>query len=89
MAWCGITALEADIWLLDEPTSGLDEAGVEVLGREIERFKRRGGTALVISQDPRLSTWPYRRLRLRNGFLLVDPETHADPFRRSEKAEFA
>ncbi len=66
-AWAGLLAREAELWLLDEPTTGLDGDGILVLRNTLERFVERGGSALIVSQDPRLEAWGIRRYHLSAG----------------------
>jgi energy-coupling factor transporter ATP-binding protein EcfA2 len=78
VAWAGLAALEARIWLLDEPTSGLDAEGILVLRNAIVRQLEKGGSVLMINQDPRLRNWTSRILRLEGG-RLTRLETPTDP----------
>jgi energy-coupling factor transporter ATP-binding protein EcfA2 len=77
LAWAGVWALGAGIWLLDEPTAGLDGEGVAVLERALARHLAAGGAALVVHQDPRIDAWPARHLRLGEGMLLGDGAARA------------
>jgi energy-coupling factor transporter ATP-binding protein EcfA2 len=89
VAWCGIWLLKTGIWLLDEPTAGLDEAGLDVLLDAISEFSRTGGAVLVVTQDPRLDSWPGRRLYLEDGVLRVVgalPERSSGVAQRSDFA---
>src|SRR5262249_14371199 len=47
VAWAGLAALGAGVWLLDEPSSGLDRPGVLALRNAIEGALR-GGVAVVM-----------------------------------------
>ena len=45
-----------EVLLLDEPTSALDREGVNILIRELRQIREQGGTVLISTHDPDLSS---------------------------------
>jgi energy-coupling factor transport system ATP-binding protein len=88
VAWCGIWALEAGVWLLDEPTAGLDGAAVEVLREATADFLRDGGAIVLVTQDPRLQSWDGRNIFLENGRETSTRDPAADLSKGPEIANF-
>lgn len=73
-------ATKAPILMADEPTGALDSrTGVQVL-ELMRQINRQGTTVILITHDNDIAAQAQRVVRVRDGKILCDSATGADPF---------
>jgi len=59
-----------DILFADEPTGNLDELNSAILFSQIEDYRKKGGTVLLVSHDPEVTKHSTRTIKLHLGKLM-------------------
>jgi putative ABC transport system ATP-binding protein len=65
--------------LADEPTGALDSLTGEAVLRLLREHADRGGTAVLVTHDPRFAAWADRVLFLRDGRVVDETVPPAGP----------
>lgn len=70
---------EPSIILADEPTGNLDSRASHIIMEELSDLHKRGNTIIMVTHNPRLTTYASRVITMLDGQIDTDTKTIANP----------
>ena len=70
---------EPSIILADEPTGNLDSRASHIIMEELSDLHKRGNTIIMVTHNPRLTTYASRVITMLDGRIDTDTKNHVNP----------
>ncbi len=76
---------EPSIILADEPTGNLDSRASHIIMEELSDLHKRGNTIIMVTHNPRLTTYASRVITMIDGKIDTDTSKRAKPAKKNKK----
>lgn len=76
---------EPSIILADEPTGNLDSRSSHIIMEELSDLHKRGNTIIMVTHNPRLTTYASRVITMLDGQIATDSQTPPPKSKKHEK----